>query len=246
MHKPAAVVAFHVALSFVSVARAEPVDLDVAGTLSGNLEDMSQVTNKSGYTFQVLMRGLKYQGQLTRTVVETTGEGQFTVWMGVRNFYVRIERTDISGQPGRAVCGPLDLVLGNQRELWIGYDVETQVDEQDESKMSLLLRSTRFRLPPDNWSIGSPAWVQTSGFGMSRGNVVNGIRRGLAENRERIAGRVIKSGPAIFAQAAALTDRLPPLVTPVEDSHPNGQFPGEALTTLGDPSSREWRQPSGP
>jgi hypothetical protein len=221
---------------------ADPVDIGVAGGFSGQLEDMSHTTNKSGYSFRVLMRGLRYQGQLGRTVVETTGENRHTIWLGLRNFYVRIERTDIAGQPGRAACGPLDLVLGNQRELWLGFDVQTQADPTNENEVRLVLLETRFRLPPDNWSIGAPAWVKTSGFGMSRENVVSGIRRGLSENRERIAGRVIKSAPAIYAQAAALTDKLPPLVEQRAQPQPSGAVGGESLTTLGDPSSREWKQ----
>jgi len=242
MRALSATFAFALLLTPTAGAFGEPVDIDVAGKLSGALDDMSHMSNKSGYTFRVLMRGLQYQGQLGRTVVETTAENRHTVWLGLRNFYVRIERTDIAGQPGRAACGPLDLVLGNQRELWLGFEVETRADETNENEVQLVLLATRFRLPPDNWSIGSPAWVKTSGFGMTRENVVSGIRRGLLENRERIAQRVIKSAPAIYAQAAALSDRLPPLVQQRAEPQPSGGVLGESLTTLSNPSSREWKQ----
>jgi hypothetical protein len=201
-------------------AAAEPVDLGVAGTLSGQLRDMAQVSNRSGYTFQVAMRGVHYDGQLERTVVETTGEKKYTIWMALRGFRVTIDRTDIAGQPGRAACGPMDIVLGSQRELWIAFDMHSELNEVGE--VQLVLEQTRFQLPPDNWALGNPQWVQTSGFGMTQANVVNGIHRGLSENRERIVQHVINAGPTIFTQAASLSDRLPPLA-PQPEGGPSGQ-----------------------
>lgn len=226
----------------VSPVCAEAIDLGVACTLSGQLRDMSQLTNRAGYTFRVAMRGLHYQGRLDRTIVEETGPDRFTIWLALRDFQVTIDRTEISGRPGRASCGPMQITLGSQRDLWLAFDVALRVEDQ---RPTLVLLATRFRLPPDNWRIQSPEWVRTSGIGMSRGQVVNGLRKGLAENRKRVAERMIKAAPEMLAEVVALSGQLPPLATEPSLPVPSRSALRDALSA-NEPSAarrRRSRQP---
>ncbi len=189
---------------------AETRDFGITCTVSGRLSNLDQQVHRSGYAFHVGMRQLRYQGRVEKTLVEQSGPDRFTIWLALRDLNVTIGRTDISGAPGRATCGPMKVLLGNRRDLWIAFDVRHRV-EQGESQ--LVLEATRFQLPADNWQIGAPSRVQTSGFGMTRDQVVAGLRKGLAKNRARIAQRLIDAAPRILAHVASQSDDLPAIAT---------------------------------
>jgi len=179
------------------LAGAEPHDLGAAFAISGQVADMEHNTSVSGYTFRVGLHGLRYDGQVHQTLMEETEPNRLTIWVALRNVNLTIASTSISGSPGSAQCGPLKLVLGNRRELWIAFDVDRKLEEADSG---LVLRATRFGLPRDNWSVGMPSSVETSGFGMSRAKVVSGLREGLENKSQRIEEQLIKAGPAMFSQ----------------------------------------------
>lgn len=187
-------------------ALAETRDFGIACNVAGRLSNLDQQVHRSGYAFHVGMRQLRYEGRVKKTLVEQTGPDRFTIWLALRDLNVTIGRTDISGAPGRATCGPMKVLLGNRRDLWIAFDVSHRVDE-DESQ--LVLNDTRFQLPADNWQIGAPSRVQTSGFGMTRDQVVAGLRKGLAKNRARIAQRLIDAAPQILMHVASQSEDLP-------------------------------------
>jgi hypothetical protein len=191
-------------------AWAGTTDVGIAGGISGRFPDMNHRINRSGYTFQVGMTGVRYEGRVARTVVEVKQSNRCTIWLALRDVVVTIERTEIVGQPGRALCGPLQVTLGGTRDLWVAFDIEEKVGQNESS---FVLAATRSELPPDNWQVGTPMWVQTSGLGMNRGNVIEGLRNGLVKNRERFAERMMNVGPQMLAQLPALADKLPPLLT---------------------------------
>ncbi len=166
---------------------------------------MDQHTRHSGYLFRVGLRGLSYSGHVERVLSQQSRPGRLTVWLALRDVKLTIEQTTITGRPGRADCGPLQILLGNRRPLWVAFDFQQEI-EQGRSRLVFL--ATRFRLPPDNWSIGSPLWVRSSGFAMNRDRVVNGLRNGLARNRQRIEQRLIKTAPLMLAQVSSLAHTI--------------------------------------
>lgn len=190
----------------VGSLRAELKQLSSEVDVSGRIADMAQTTHSSGYNFNVGLTGLKYRGRVDRTLLEKKDAGELTVWLALRDVVLTIDRTSITGRPGRATCGPLQIQLGHRRDLWVAFDFETAANDD---ASGLRLKNTRFAIPNDNWAIGSPAWVQTSGFGMSRSKVTNGLRSGLLNNKQRIEQRLIEIAPTILANVAPVPDNKP-------------------------------------
>lgn len=187
-------------------------DLGTRFVVSGKIADMQRVERRSGQTLRVTMRGLSCRGRVDRTLVEQKADGRITFWLALSELKLTIQRTDIVGQTASARCGPMTILLGNRRSLWLALDVEQRAEGR-QSGFKLL--STRFRLPADNWSIGTPLWVRTSGFGMNRQNVVAGLRKGLANNRSRIEQRLIQFAPTMLAQSVLPTGSPRDDATPI-------------------------------
>jgi hypothetical protein len=156
--------------------------IDAGSEITGQVADIHDFTHSSGYRFRVALRGLSYTGQADRTVLEHKEDGSLTIWLAFRDIHLTIGRISLSGQPGSATCGPLALRIGHEREIWVAFDFDHQVD----AVRPLTLSGSRCRIENDNWAIGSPAWVRTSGLFMSQGKVVSGVRNGLAGKRARI------------------------------------------------------------
>ena len=186
------------------------VDLGTQCKFSGQVPDMSQATQKLGVPLRVDMRGVSYSGQLTRTLLEQTAPGKVTLWFGLRNVRLNVKRIDISGGPGGAACGPMDVVLGHQKDLWLAFDIEA---DQKPGSSQMVVRNVRFQLPADNWAIGKPAWVRTSGIGFTQQNVVEGIREGIAQDRARLEQKLKNDAPQILTQVVKQT-------TPQNDESP--------------------------
>ena len=181
---------------------AETVDLNTTCEFSGKVADMSHTTEKMGVALRVGMSGVSYSGRLSRTVLEQSQPGRVTLWFGLRNVKLTVSRTSIVGGPGSAACGPMDVVLGNQKDLWLAFDIET--DKKADSSQ-LVVRNVRFQLPPDNWAIGRPAWVRTAGIGFTQQNVVEGLRQGIAQDRESLQQKLMQDAPRILSEVVKQT-----------------------------------------
>ena len=183
-------------------AGAETVDLQASCDFSGQLRDLNHTTQKAGMAFRVGLRGVSYSGKLTRTLLEQSVPGKVTLWLGLRNVRLSVQRTDINGPPGSAACGPMDVVLGHQQDLGLAFDIEA--DPQPGSSQ-MVVRNVRFQLPPENWAIGKPAWVRTAGFGLTQQNVVEGLQQGIAKGRDKIQDRLKESAPHVLSQVVKFT-----------------------------------------
>jgi hypothetical protein len=181
---------------------ADTVDLNTKCEFSGKVSDMSHTTQKLGVALKVAMSGVSYSGTLMRTVLEQSQPGKVTLWFGLRNVRLTVSRTDIVGGPGSAACGPMDVVLGNQKELWLAFDIEP--DKKADSTQ-MVVRNVRFQLPEDNWAIGKPAWVRTTGIGFTQQNVVEGLRQGIAKDREKLQEKLMQDAPRILSQVVRQT-----------------------------------------
>ena len=150
--------------------------------IGGPVADIHDSTQSSGFRFSVALRAVQYEGQKDRTLLEQHEDGSLTIWVAFRDIQLTIGQISLSGQPGSATCGPLAMRIGHQREIWVAFDF----DHQSDVNQTLKLSGSRCRIADDNWLIGSPAWVRTSGFFMTESKVINGVRSGLAGKRARI------------------------------------------------------------
>lgn len=182
---------------------AETVDLKTNCTFSGQVPNMTHTAEKFGVALRVGLQGISYSGQLSRTLLEQSQPGKVTLWFGFRNVKLTVNRTDINGAPGGAACGPMSVVLGQKKELWLAFDIET--DKKNPNSTQMVVKNVRFQLPADNLSIGRPAWVQTRGIGFTQQNVVEGIRQGIAKDRVKIQQKLAKDAPRILSEVVRKT-----------------------------------------
>ncbi|MEX2287598.1 MAG: hypothetical protein WD648_10950 [Planctomycetaceae bacterium] len=191
------------------IAAADASDVKRVGDgfkLSGRVPDMQRYTDCSGHRFLVTLSGLQYVGEAGTTLLEQSVDGSLTLWLALKDVRVTIGRISLAGRPGTAVCGPTLIEMGTRRNLWVAFDFELQSHDDG---AALTLKKTRFGLPNDNWSVGTPAWVTADGFGMSRGKVVRGVRDGLAESRVELERQILAIANKVLAEFAALPDSAP-------------------------------------
>ena len=180
----------------------ETVDLNTRCEFAGQVADMNHTTQKLGMMFRVGMRGVRYSGELRRTLLEQSQPGKVTLWLSLRNVKFSVNQTSIAGGPGSAACGPMDLVLGQKKDLWLAFDIEADA-KADSGQM--VVKSVRCRIAPDNLAIGNPAWVQVQGLGYTQQKVVDGIRQGIAQDLAKLEQRLTNDAPGLLAQVVQQT-----------------------------------------
>lgn len=181
---------------------AETVDLNTNCTFSGQVPNMTHTAEKFGVALRVGLQGISYSGQLSRTLLEQSQPGKVTLWFGFRNVKLTVNRTDITGAPGGASCGPMSVVAGQNKELWLAFDI---ISDNKPNSNQMVVKDVRFQLPPDNLMIGRPAWVQTRGIGFTQQNVVDGIRQSIAKDRAKIEQKLAKDAPQILSEVVRKT-----------------------------------------
>jgi len=194
------VVSSCLAVCLASLARpasAESLEFGSAGAVTGRVADMKQQTHTMGQTFHIGFNGISYEGAVDRAVIEDATSESLTVKLALRNISLTIDNIRIDGQRRGAQCGPMRLMLGTERELWIIFKVKRTLED---GKARLIVQDADFELPSDNWRIGSPSWVRPWGFGMTESRVVSGLRSGLASNRAAIEWQLGEESADMFGQ----------------------------------------------
>lgn len=173
-----------------------------ADALSGMLADVQQNTSAEGMAITVQLRGISYRGRVTRAVIEPRTGNRIAITLAVRDVNLVINRTNIWGEIS-ATAGPLRIVLGHRADLPISFEVEPVIEDR---RLRLKLHGTQFRLPRDNWSVGYPQWVNTSGgLFVTEDRVSSGLRSGFYSDPGRIEREVMAAVPSMLEQ---LEDRL--------------------------------------
>lgn len=165
--------------------------------LSGRLNDINDYTNSSGYSFNVNFTNLTYSAQLTRAVVKAYAPDRLNVQLGVSNLRIEIGATYVNGSSKSAVAGPITILIGHMRPVWISFDVTPYVENR---KLKLRFVGGNFRIPDDNWYVTEPAGVDTHGWFMTERKVTNGLVSGLYGAKYRIEEQVNSVIPTLLTQ----------------------------------------------
>lgn len=165
--------------------------------LSGYLNDISDYTEAEGYGFSVYMSGLSYYGQLVRANVKAYRQDRLNVQLALANVQVTIGGTSIQGSSHSASAGPISIVIGHQRPVWLSFDVTPTVVDR---KLKLKLVGTSFNIPYDNWYVSGPAGVSVRGFGLTRDKVSNGLVNGLYGKKYTIEQQVASVVPRLVEE----------------------------------------------
>jgi poly(3-hydroxybutyrate) depolymerase len=165
--------------------------------LVGRLNDITDYTEAEGHGFNVYMSGLSYYAQLARANVKAYHKDRLNVQLGLSNVQVTIGGTSISGDSHSASAGPMSVVIGHQRPVWLSFDVTPVIVER---KLRLKLLSTSFTIPNDNWYVTGPAGVSVSGLGLTRDKVSSGLVNGIYGRKGTIEREVAAVVPRLLEQ----------------------------------------------
>jgi len=168
-----------------------------AGMLTGMLPDIYDSTTAEGHTFGVQFSGISYTGQISRAQVKAYAPGRVNVQLQLQNLQLSIGATYVSGGRRSAVAGPIGIYAAHRYPIWLSFDVRPYIDQ---GRIRLQLLNTWFSIPPDNFSVSSPAGVSTRGLGMTEGRVTNGLVSGLYGSKSRIEAEVVRVVPTLLAQ----------------------------------------------
>lgn len=177
--------------------------------LQGSINNIYDTTTASGRTFRVTLAGITYEAQLVRAALKAYRRDRLNVQLALRNVVLTIRSSSMVGSGRSAVTGPIYVVIGNRRPVWLSIDVTPYVAD---GKLRLRLAATNFQIPNDNWYVTPPYGVRTSGFGMTRERVSSGLVSGLYGSKSRIEREVVAAVPAMLRELEENLD-----LTPVND-----------------------------
>lgn len=163
--------------------------------LSGRINDIAEFTNVEGYGFRVQFSGITYNGHLHQMRIKATGQNRVNLQVGLTNVVINIGGTSVMGEDHAAQAGPIQVVIGHQRPVWLSVDVQPYVENR---RIRLKPLGARFDIPNDNWYVTSPAGVSVQGFGMTRGKVSNGLVSGLYGSKARLESEVLGVVPKLI------------------------------------------------
>ena len=174
--------------------------------LSGRLDDFSDTTTSAGKTYRVDMTRIRYDAHLTRAQIQAKGRDLLNIRLGIEDTKITIGNTFATGGNRTANAGPMKVVLGHRRPIWLNMDVTPIVES---NRLRLELVDASFKIPNDNWFVTSPASVSTRRSGLL--GTMN-PRNGLRVVRDRVSTELVKgiygSKPQIESQVKALIPSL--------------------------------------
>lgn len=188
----------------VSVPEMIPPDL-----LTGQIDDMYDYTYVEGRNFQVTFSGITYQAQLPLAHIKAHAKDRLNIQLALENVVLTVGSTYVVGSDHSAVAGPINVVIGHQRPVWLSFDVTPYIENR---KVRLKFVAARFDIPYDNWYVTSPAGVSTRGWGMTRSKVSRGLIDGLYGSKARIEQEITALVPSMLGQ---LEDKL--VLTELDD-----------------------------
>ena len=162
----------------------------------GRLADIQSTTNAAGRSFSVQFTGVSYQAEIVRAHVEAYKKDHLNLQLALSNVQLSVARTLVSGESHSAVTGPLAIVIGKRRPVWLSVDVTPYIED---GRIRLRWIGSRFDIEEDNWYVDGPYGVQTWGFGMSRDRVVEGVRSGIKSNKSRIQREALALVPPLLS-----------------------------------------------
>ena len=175
-----------------SIPRIVPADM-----LTGGIADIGQTFQAEGRSFNVWFQGISYSAQLYRAAVKAYAKDRLNFQLGLSNAQLTINSTSVNGAGKSAQTGPIAIVIGHTRPVWLSFDVKPIIFE---GRIRLQLLESRFDIESDNWYVTNPAGISTRGLGMTAERVSSGLIEGLYGQKYRIEAEVKGIVPSLVAQ----------------------------------------------
>jgi poly(3-hydroxybutyrate) depolymerase len=182
-------------------------DLVPADALSASQADIYQ-SQRAGVTrFRIALAGINYRGTLDRVVVTTKNDGWMTINLGLRNLITEIGSTTVRSRLIAANAGPMDIVIGQARPVWLTFDVRPTAAEK---KVKFEIGQRHFEIPNDNYYVTAPQ-VGVRGLPLMRGRIANTVSAKLVEGaysrKAEIEERIVDAVPGLVQRLEQELDK---------------------------------------
>jgi predicted esterase len=168
-----------------------------ADMLSGRINDIQDSFSAEGRSFSVVFSGVSYAGSLHRAQIKAYAKDRVNVQLGIHHLQMTIGSTSVNGSGKSAWTGPISIVIGHQRPVWLSFDVKPYIDQ---GRIRLMPLETSFNIPQDNWYVTSPQGIGTRGIGMTADRVSSGLVNGLYGSKGRIESEIRSVVPSLVLQ----------------------------------------------
>ena len=206
-------------------------DMVPAEALSANAANIYQTRQAAFTRFRITLAGINYRGTLERAIVTTKDDGWISITLGLRNLITEIGSTTVRGRIVSANAGPMDIVVGQARPVWLSFDVRPTVVDK---KVKFEIGTRQFDIPDDNFYVTSPQVGVPVGTPMMRSRIANSVSSKLVEGaygrKTEIELRVIDAVPGLVARLEQELEKS------LSETHEVGGWPMPALQ----PRFRMW------
>lgn len=175
--------------------------------LAGSVGGVQRSGRAVGMSFQMAMAGMNYRGQLERMTVECRNDGWAVLRLGLRSMTLEIAQTQLSSRFVSATAGPMYVLIGQQRPVWLSIPLRPYVES---GRIRFQLGSPEFSIPADDFQVTTPM-VEAHGLPILRREVSNRFQEklvgGAYERKPEIEQLVLRSVPTLVKQLEARLDR---------------------------------------
>jgi poly(3-hydroxybutyrate) depolymerase len=175
--------------------------------LSGSVGSIQRTGRAVGMSFQMLIAGMNYRGQLEQLHVECRRDGWLVLNLGLRHLTMEIQQTQLNGRLVSATAGPMYVLIGQRRPVWLAIPLRPYVES---GHIRFESGSPRFNIPSDDFKVTTPT-VEAHGLPLIRREVSSRFREklvdGAYERKPEIEQRVVSGVPALINQLEARLDK---------------------------------------
>jgi predicted esterase len=175
--------------------------------LSGSVGSIERTGRAVGMSFQMLIAGMNYRGELEQMHVEFRRNGWAVLNLGLRHLTMEIQQTQLNGRLVSATAGPMYVLIGQRGPVWLSVPLRPYVES---GHIRFETGSPRFNIPADDFQVTTPT-VEAHGLPLIRREVSSRFREklvdGAYERKPEIEQRVISGVPALINQLEARLDK---------------------------------------
>lgn len=183
-------------LAIDTLANAAP-DMLPAEMMQGAAPDVRQSQRAGLMQFDISLSGISYSGTVERIGVTTSENGWINLAIGLRNLTMVVGSTQLDGGIVSAAAGPMQIVVAQQRPVWLNVSVRPHVEDR---KLRFELGQTSFSIPSDDFYVTTPQ-VQAHGLPLVRGRVAQSFTSKLVSGaygkKGEIESRVLATAPIL-------------------------------------------------
>jgi poly(3-hydroxybutyrate) depolymerase len=178
-----------------------------ADALSASQANIYQTRRAAVTRFRIALAGINYRGTLERVVVTTKNDGWMTINLGLRNLITEIGSTTVRSRLIAASAGPMDIVIGQARPVWLTFDVRPTAADK---KVKFEIGQRHFEIPNDNYYVTTPQ-VGVAGLPLMRSRVANTVSAKLVEGaysrKGEIEQRIVDAVPGLVQRLEQELDK---------------------------------------